>query len=221
MQVRFGGLDRPAPGAPDFVKALDLDHARDGEVMVAFQMNGEQLPLLNGFPLRLVVPGWFSTYWIKALSAIEVMPRADDQYWMAKAYRIPTAPGGERRAGREGLPDRADQPDGAAQLDHQHRRRRDDRLDADHSAERDRDGRRPRRGAGRRVGGWRAQLGRGAAGAGSWPLQFPDLGGGTAAAARAGDPVGAVHQHGGGDAADDADLEPGRLSARQCRGRLR
>ena len=50
-QVRFGGMDRPViAGGPDFLKALDLDHARDGEVMIAFQMNGEQLPLLNGFP---------------------------------------------------------------------------------------------------------------------------------------------------------------------------
>jgi DMSO/TMAO reductase YedYZ molybdopterin-dependent catalytic subunit len=104
VQVRFGGLDRPAPGGPDFVKALDLDHARDGEVMVAFQMNGEQLPLLNGFPLRLVVPGWFSTYWIKALDRIEVLPRADDQYWMAKAYRIPTTPGANVAPGAKDFP---------------------------------------------------------------------------------------------------------------------
>ena len=93
VDVRFGGLDRPlAAGAPDFLKSLGIDHARDGEVMVAFAMNGEQLPLLNGFPLRLIVPGWFSTYWMKALDTIEVLPRADDQFWMAKAYRVPTAP---------------------------------------------------------------------------------------------------------------------------------
>ena len=51
------------------MKSLDIDHARDGEVMLAYQMNGEQLPLLNGFPLRLIVPGWYSTYWVKMLSA--------------------------------------------------------------------------------------------------------------------------------------------------------
>lgn len=93
VDVRFGGLDKPAvDGAPDFLKSLAVDHARDGEVMVAFAMNGEQLPLLNGFPLRLVVPGWFSTYWVKALDTIEVLPHADDNFWMAKAYRVPTAP---------------------------------------------------------------------------------------------------------------------------------
>jgi DMSO/TMAO reductase YedYZ molybdopterin-dependent catalytic subunit len=58
--VRFKGLDQPVVDeAPDYMKSLDLDHARDGEVMLAFEMNGEQLPLLNGFPLRLVVPGLF------------------------------------------------------------------------------------------------------------------------------------------------------------------
>ncbi|WP_419809679.1 molybdopterin-dependent oxidoreductase [Sphingomonas sp.] len=93
VDVRFGGLDKPlVPQAPDFLKSLAVDHARDGEVMVAFQMNGEQLPLLNGFPLRLIVPGWFSTYWVKALDTIEVLARPDDNFWMAKAYRIPTAP---------------------------------------------------------------------------------------------------------------------------------
>ena len=91
VDVRFGGLDKPpVAGAPDFLKSLSVDHARDGEVMVAFLQNGEQLPLLNGFPLRLIVPGWFSTYWIKALDSIEVLPRQDDNFWMAKAYRIPT-----------------------------------------------------------------------------------------------------------------------------------
>lgn len=104
-QVRFGGLDRPVvPDGPDFLKALDLDHARDGEVMVAFAMNGEQLPLLNGFPLRLVVPGWYSTYWVKALDTIDVLPGTDDQYWMSKAYRIPTAPHASVRPGDKDFP---------------------------------------------------------------------------------------------------------------------
>ncbi|RYY05834.1 MAG: oxidase, partial [Alphaproteobacteria bacterium] len=94
VQVRFGALDQPiVPDGPDFAKSLDVDHARDGEVMIAFGMNGEQLPLLNGFPIRLIVPGWYSTYWVKALNSIEVLPHADDRYWMAKAYKIPATPG--------------------------------------------------------------------------------------------------------------------------------
>src|ERR1700738_1078222 len=56
-QVTFNGMDGPVTDkTPDFVKALDIDHARDGEVMLAYSMNGADLPVLNGFPLRLVVP---------------------------------------------------------------------------------------------------------------------------------------------------------------------
>nr|WP_199043536.1 molybdopterin-dependent oxidoreductase [Dyella sp. ASV24] len=92
-QVRFKGLDSGVlPATPDFLKSLDIDHARDGEVMVAWGMNGEQLPLLNGFPLRLIVPGWYSTYWVKMLSDIEVLDKSDTNFWMAKAYLIPDTP---------------------------------------------------------------------------------------------------------------------------------
>ncbi len=91
--VRFAGLDEPLmPDAPDFRKSLSVDHARDGEVMVAYAMNGEQLPLLNGFPLRLVVPGWYATYWVKMLSDIEVLDRPDENYWTTKAYLVPDNP---------------------------------------------------------------------------------------------------------------------------------
>src|SRR5262249_21729341 len=72
--------------------SLDIEHARDGEVMLAYAMNGEQLPLLNGFPLRLIVPGWYSTYWVKMLNDIEVLDRPDDNFWMAVAYTIPDTP---------------------------------------------------------------------------------------------------------------------------------
>lgn len=93
LAVRFAGLDEPVVStAPDFRKSLSIDHARDGEVMIAFAMNGQALPLLNGFPLRLIVPGWFSTYWLKMLSDIEVLDHPDDNFWMAKAYKIPATP---------------------------------------------------------------------------------------------------------------------------------
>lgn len=89
-QATFNGLDNPpADGIADFVKALDIDHALDGEVMVAFAMNGEELPFLNGYPLRLVVPGHFGTYWVKHLSEITVVDKEFDGYWMKTAYRIP------------------------------------------------------------------------------------------------------------------------------------
>jgi hypothetical protein len=104
VAVRFTGLDRPVvDDAPNFMKSLDLDHARDGEVMLAYQMNEQQLPLLNGFPLRLIVPGWYSTYWVKMLNDIEVLDAPDDNYWMKIAYRIPDTPHASVRPGETGF----------------------------------------------------------------------------------------------------------------------
>ncbi len=74
VQVRFTGLEEPVVAdAPHFMKSVDIDHARHGEVMIAYAMNGEQLPLVNGFPLRFVVPGWCAAYWAKMLNDIEVL----------------------------------------------------------------------------------------------------------------------------------------------------
>jgi DMSO/TMAO reductase YedYZ molybdopterin-dependent catalytic subunit len=90
VQVRFNGLDSGViPQTPKFMKSLAMDHALDGEVMIAYAMNGEALPLLNGYPLRLVVPGWYATYWVKMLNDIEVLDKPDDNFWTAKAYTIP------------------------------------------------------------------------------------------------------------------------------------
>ena len=105
VAVRFNGLDEPVvPDAPDFMKSLAVDHARDGEVMLAYQMNGEQLPLLNGFPMRLVVPGWYSTYWVKMVSDIEVLDKPDDNFWMKSAYLIPATPHADVKPGQVGFP---------------------------------------------------------------------------------------------------------------------
>ena len=94
-QVTFNGMDGPVmEPTPDFVKALDIDHARDGEVMLAYGMNGQDLPFLNGFPLRLVVPGYYGTYWVKHLNEITVIDSVFDGFWMKTAYRIPDTPCG-------------------------------------------------------------------------------------------------------------------------------
>lgn len=93
VQVRFNGMDTPPlTDMPDFLKSLDLDLALHPDVIVAYEMNGEPLPVLNGFPVRLVVPGYFATYWVKMLDDIEVLAQPDQNFWMAKAYRIPADP---------------------------------------------------------------------------------------------------------------------------------
>ena len=92
-QVVFDGLDSPVlPSTPDFRKALDIDHAMSAEPLLAWRMNGEDIPFLNGYPLKLIVPGYFGTYWVKHLSDIEVIDRTfdgHDAFFMTTAYRVP------------------------------------------------------------------------------------------------------------------------------------
>jgi sulfite dehydrogenase len=95
VQVRFNGLDRPVmPQTPDFIKALDMDVALSEDVLLAYEMNSQPLPLLNGYPLRLVVPGWYATYWVKMLNDVEILNQEDQNFWMKTAYRIPADPCG-------------------------------------------------------------------------------------------------------------------------------
>jgi len=100
VEVRLSGLDAPpVADAPRFIKSLGIDHARDGEVMLAYAMNGKPLPLLNGFPLRVIVPGWYATYWVKMLNDIEVLDQPDTNFWMKSAYLIPDTPGADVKPG--------------------------------------------------------------------------------------------------------------------------
>jgi sulfite dehydrogenase len=93
VEVSFQGLDRPVlPLTPAFIKALKIEKAREREVIVAYAMNDQPLPMLNGFPIRLVVPGWYATYWVKALNDINVLNEPFKGFWMDKAYRIANNP---------------------------------------------------------------------------------------------------------------------------------
>jgi DMSO/TMAO reductase YedYZ molybdopterin-dependent catalytic subunit len=98
LQVQFQGLDSGAGpegyGSNSFLKSLDLSNPILDACILAYAMNGEPLPMLNGFPLRLVVPGYFGTYWMKCLTWIRVLDKADDNFWMKTAYRIPDTPRG-------------------------------------------------------------------------------------------------------------------------------
>jgi sulfite dehydrogenase len=90
VDVSFDGLDRPPlPTVPDFVKSLPVDKAMEEDVIIAYEMNGKPLTLLNGFPARLIVPGWYATYWVKSLSTITVLSKPFEGFWVKTAYRIP------------------------------------------------------------------------------------------------------------------------------------
>jgi len=90
VQVRFNGADQPAMDVtPDFVKALDTDVALNEDVLIAYEMNGAPLPHLNGYPARVIIPGWTGTYWVKHIVSIEAVTKPYDGFWMKSAYRFP------------------------------------------------------------------------------------------------------------------------------------
>lgn len=90
VDISFNGLDSPPlPSVPDFVKSLPVDKAMEDDIIVAYEMNGSALPMLNGFPARLIVPGWYATYWVKSLSDITVTSKGFEGFWIKSAYRIP------------------------------------------------------------------------------------------------------------------------------------
>ncbi len=98
IQVQMEGLERGKgpKGMPsyEFKKSLDLNNPVLDESIVAYAMNGEPLPMLNGFPVRLIVPGYFATYWVKCLSWVRLLDKPDENFWMNPGYRVPDTPRG-------------------------------------------------------------------------------------------------------------------------------
>ena len=91
VEIVVNGADGPVlDGTPDFVKSIPIDKALDDNTLIAYEMNGAALPLYNGFPIRLIVPGWTGTYWMKHLDTIEAATKPFAGFWMKSAYRIPS-----------------------------------------------------------------------------------------------------------------------------------
>ena len=87
--IGFNGLDNAAYyKTPNFVREMHLEEL-DDHVIVAYEMNGEDLPYLNGYPVRLVIPGWYSDSWVKMLSNITVTDEYKELFFMDVAYRVP------------------------------------------------------------------------------------------------------------------------------------
>jgi sulfite dehydrogenase (cytochrome) subunit A len=90
MEVWFDGADNQVLATtPDFRKSLPMDKAMADEVIIATSMNGKPLPHLNGYPARVVVPGWTATYWMKHVTNIQLSTKPLDSFWIQKAYRVP------------------------------------------------------------------------------------------------------------------------------------
>jgi len=90
LEIVLDGADGPVlPGTPDFVKSIPVWKALDENALIAYEMNGEPLPHWNGYPARIVVPGWTGTYWMKQVVSISAVSKPFDGFWMKSAYRIP------------------------------------------------------------------------------------------------------------------------------------
>jgi DMSO/TMAO reductase YedYZ molybdopterin-dependent catalytic subunit len=100
QEVVFTGLDRGVEEGVEqsFERSLSLEDALHEEVLLAYEMNGQPLPPQHGFPLRLVVPGWYGMASVKWLEQITVVDRPFDGYQQRRAYRL------RQREGEEGEP---------------------------------------------------------------------------------------------------------------------
>ena len=90
IEIVFDGADGPpVDKTPDFVKSIPVWKAIEETTLIAYEMNGAPLPHWNGFPARIIVPGWTGTYWMKHVTSIKAVTKPDTNFWMNPAYRIP------------------------------------------------------------------------------------------------------------------------------------
>lgn len=87
--IGFNGLDKAGYyKTPNFVREMHIEEM-DEHVIVAYEMNGEELPYLNGYPVRLIIPGYYSDSWVKMLSNLTLTTDYQKLFFMDVAYRIP------------------------------------------------------------------------------------------------------------------------------------
>jgi DMSO/TMAO reductase YedYZ molybdopterin-dependent catalytic subunit len=90
IEIAFDGADIPVSDkTPDFIKSIPAWKAIEDTTLVAYEMNGQPLPHFNGFPARIVVPGWAAVYWMKHVTSIKAVTKPESGFWMNPAYRIP------------------------------------------------------------------------------------------------------------------------------------
>ena len=92
VDIEFNGADVPIGTMPDFRRSITVKKALDENTLLAYEMNGETLPVKHGFPLRVVAPGWASDSWVKWVTSIQVLDKESDSFWMKSAYRRPDFP---------------------------------------------------------------------------------------------------------------------------------
>jgi sulfane dehydrogenase subunit SoxC len=90
VEVVFTGADRGIEGEVEqqYARSLSIAEAMRDETLLAYEMNGAPLPPQHGFPLRLIVPGWYGMTNVKWLAAVELVAEPFDGYQQARAYRF-------------------------------------------------------------------------------------------------------------------------------------
>jgi sulfite oxidase len=94
--VLLDGADKAVGKQPEFQRNVPLAKAMHVDTVLAYEMNGEPLPALHGFPLRAVIPGWEGAYAVKWLNHVSVIAQEHDGFFVKTAYRYPNrqvAPG--------------------------------------------------------------------------------------------------------------------------------
>lgn len=89
IELLFTGVDRGVQGGElqDYQRSLTIEQATRDEVLLAYEMNGAPLQPQHGFPLRLIVPGWYGMTSVKWLSRIEAIAEPFDGYQQMRTYR--------------------------------------------------------------------------------------------------------------------------------------
>lgn len=93
--LEFDGADKPLLSTPDFIRSMPMQKAMHPATLLAISMNGET-PQIHGFPVRLVVPGWDGTSWVKWVTRITPGAEPGQGFFMNPGYRYPkhaVAPG--------------------------------------------------------------------------------------------------------------------------------
>jgi len=90
VDVAFAGLDHGIEGdvEQDYERGLSLAEASRPDLFLAYEMNGQPLPPQHGFPLRLIVPGWYGMAHVKWLTRIRVLDTAFGGYQNVTGYRL-------------------------------------------------------------------------------------------------------------------------------------
>lgn len=91
-QVLLDGADVPIGKMQDFQRTVTIEKAMDADTILAFEMNGQPLPVEHGFPLRVIASGWAGDSWVKWLQKIDVLDHEFEGFWMKTAYRHPNRP---------------------------------------------------------------------------------------------------------------------------------